>query len=332
MTNSGYPAAVQQALALAERGEVAGAYRLLSESMNQGNALAAAQLADWRLAGDPIRRDLGEARALYGRAAELGLHEVAAVHIAMLANGAGGSGREWRRALDLIAANASHDPHANRQHDLLANMAIDDAGDPLRRPLSAIAHESPRIERLAGFMSAAECRYVTDLAQDFLRPAVVIHPQTGRFVNDPVRRAHSAAFPFVMEDPVLHAINRRIAAATGTTYEQGEPLQVLSYQPGDEYRLHSDAIPGEPNQRTKTFLVTLGDDFSGGETDFPRIPARFRGGMGDAILFDNVTPDGRPDERTWHAGLPVTGGRKLILSKWIRATPLDLSGPPGRPF
>ena len=25
-------------------------------------------------------------------------------------------------------------------------------------------------------------------------------------------------------------------------------------------------------------------------------------------------------------------GRKLMLSKWLRARPLDLSGPPGRPF
>ena len=34
----------------------------------------------------------------------------------------------------------------------------------------------------------------------------------------------------------------------------------------------------------------------------------------------------------WHAGLPVTRGRKLMLSKWIRDKPLDLAGPPGRPF
>ena len=324
--------AVERALAQAQRGAVAEAYRMLVAAIAQGDAQAALLLADWRLAGDPIRRDLGEARAFYGRAAELGLDEAAPVHIALLANGAGGSGRDWRRALDLLAARAATDPQAQRQCDLLAAMRIDDAGDPLDPAQRIAEHDLPRIERLPGFLTAAECRYVIDLALPLLQPAVVVHPQSGKFIRDPVRRAHSAAFPFVIEDPVLHALNRRIAAATGTNYEQGEPLQVLSYNAGDEYKLHSDAIAGEPNQRVCTVLVTLADDFSGGETDFPRAGVRLRGKVGDAIDFANVTPDGRPDERAWHAGLPVTRGRKLILSKWIRAAPLDLSGPPGKPF
>lgn len=326
------PATVERALALAQRGAVTEAYRLLLAAMAQGDAQAAMQLADWRLAGDPIRRDLGEARTLYGTAAELGLDAAAPVHIALLASGAGGSGREWRRALDLLAARVETDPQARRQCDLLAAMRIDGAGNPLASAQRIAAHDHPRIDRLPGFLTLAECHYLIDLALPLLQPAVVIHPQTGQFIRDPVRRAQSAAFPFVIEDPVLHALNRRIAAATGTRWEQGEPLQVLSYDPGDEYKLHSDAIAGEPNQRVQTFLVALSDDFEGGETDFPRAGVRLRGQPGDAIRFDNVTADGRPDERAWHTGRPVTRGRKLILSKWIRQAPLDLSGPPGRPL
>jgi prolyl 4-hydroxylase len=332
MTARHDPATVERALALAQRGAVAEAYRMLAAAVERGDARAAAQLADWRLTGDPIRRDLGEARTLYGRAAELGLDEVAPVHIAMLASGAGGSGREWRRALDLLAARAANDALARRQCELLAEMRIDAEGDPVSLPPTLAVHPRPRIEGLPSFLTQAECRYLIDLAAPRLEPAVVIHPQSGQYVRDPVRRAHSAAFPFVVEDPVIHAINRRIAAATGTRYDQGEPAQVLAYDPGDEYKLHSDALAHDPNQRVTTLLVALNGDYQGGETDFPRLGVRWRGQPGDALRFDSVTSDGRPDGLAWHAGLPVTRGRKLILSKWIRAAPLDLSGPPGRPF
>lgn len=332
MASPGNTSVVVRAESIAQRGAVDEAYRLLVAAMGSGDALATARLAEWRLAGDFIRRDLGEARTLYGKAAELGLDAAAPVHIALLANGAGGTGRDWRRALDLLSARAATNPLARRQFELLGMMSIDEQGDPLTTDQPIIEHERPRIERLAGFMTSAECRYLIDLALPGLQPAVVIHPRTGRFIIDPLRSAQSAAFPFIAEDPVLHALNRRIAAATGTRYAQGEPLQVLSYNPGDEYKLHSDALMNEPNQRTQTLLVALSDDYDGGETDFPRIGVRLRGQAGDALRFHNVVADGQPDELAWHAGLPVSRGHKLILSKWIRARPLDLSGPQGRPF
>ena len=128
------------------------------------------------------------------------------------------------------------------------------------------------------------------------------------------------------------AINRRIAAATGTRYEQGEPLQVLSYQSGQEYKLHSDALPGGDNQRVATFLVTLSDGFVGGATSFPRLSLELTGKPGDGLHFVNTDSAGRPEPAMWHAGMPVSQGRKLMLSKWIRERPLDLAGPPGRPF
>jgi len=52
----------------------------------------------------------------------------------------------------------------------------------------------------------------------------------------------------------------------------------------------------------------------------------------EALLFGNVDASGQPDVRMWHAGKQVLSGRKLLLSKWIRANALDLSGPPDRPF
>lgn len=321
-----------RAVALAQRGRVAEAFQLLTQSVASGDAIAAATLADWRMAGDPIRRDLGLARELYGRAAELGLLEAEPIHIALLANGAGGSGRNWTEALARLSNLARRDPLARRQRDLLSAMDLDIAGDPVSLPQPISLCQTPNIIRIPGILSPSECRYLVDRALPQLQPAVVIHPQTGQPIRDPVRVARFAAFPFVHEDPVIHAINRRIAAVTGTSCEQGEPLQVLCYEPGEEYKLHSDALPPGGNQRILTFLAWLSTDFIGGETEFPRADLRFRGELGDGLRFSNVLADGQPDPAAWHAGLPVTRGRKLLLSKWIREKPLDLSGPPGRPF
>lgn len=323
---------VAQAMASAQRGDVVGAARLLEAAARDGEGEAALTLADWRMAGDPIRRDLALARQCYGRAAELGIAVAQPIHIALLANGAGGIGRRWQEALERLGQEARRDPAARAEHEIIAAMHLDPEGDPATLPPPATLNQAPLIRTFAGFLSPAECRYLTRLAGPHLQPSVVIDPQTGRMIQHPIRTADSAGFPFVSEGPALHAINRRIAAATGTDYAQGEPVQILSYAPGQQYRLHSDAIAGEANQRSVTLLVCLEDGFAGGETIFPRLGIAWRGKAGDAIAFANIDVDGRPDPLAWHAGNPVTSGRKVILSKWIRANPLDLSGPPGRPL
>jgi prolyl 4-hydroxylase len=319
-------------MTLVQRGMVREGHALLERAAAAGDGLAAATLADWRLSGQIIRRDLAVARAFYGRAADLGVDEAGPVHIALLANGAGGSGRRWNEALALLEKRAAADAWSERQVQLLRAMALTETGDPPHPPARSVRNENPRLGGFSAFLSVAESRYLIDLAEPRLQPSVVIHPQTGQMMRDPIRSAKAAGFPFVLEDPVLHAINRRIAAATGTAYEQGEPLQVLRYDPGDEYKLHLDTLPSGDNQRIVTFLVALNTDFEGGETSFPELDLQWRGASGEGLQFDNVTANGQAEPRVRHAGRPVTHGTKYLLSKWIRARPLDLSGPPGRPL
>lgn len=326
------PNPIDRAMALAAHGSVVPAYRLLEQAMAQGDGLAAATLAEWRMAGQLVRRDIGLARDLFGRAAALGLREALPMHIALLASGAGGKGRDWGRALDLLAQAAALDPRAARQIALLEGLALTEAGDPASLPALEPLNDLPFVARVPGFLDVEECRYLVELAQPYLQPSVVVDPVSQRFVTDPVRIARSAGFPFVLENPLLHALNRRIAALTRTCYEQGEPLQVLSYRANEQYKLHSDVLPGPVNQRILTVLVTLADDFTGGETAFPDLALKWRGAVGEALVFANVDARGQPVPTARHAGNPVGRGTKTILSKWIRQAPLDISGPPGRPL
>lgn len=325
------PTASERAARLAAGGAVAEGYRLLERAVAGGDGLAAATLADWRMTGHWVRRDIAAAQALYGQALELGLEAAAGPYLALLASGPAGAPRDWPGALALLTTR-SGDRVARRQAGLLEAMQLDPEGDPMQPPRPRALHDRPWIATVERLLSHAECDYLIEAASPRLRPSEVVDPRSGALVRDPVRTARSAAFPLVLEDPVVHAINRRIAAATATGWAQGEPVQVLCYRPGEEYKLHSDALPPGFSQRTVTVLVALNRDYEGGETRFPAIDFAWRGQIGDALVFRNVDPAGAPEPAARHAGSPVRGGTKFLLSRWIREAPLDLAGPPGRPF
>jgi prolyl 4-hydroxylase len=161
------------------------------------------------------------------------------------------------------------------------------------------------------------------MAEPRLKPALIFHEGERRFIADPVRDSDAAGFPLVFEWPTIHALNRRFAAVSGTDITSGETLQVLRYRPGQQYRAHLDAIPGMANQRHLTLLTWLNDAYEGGETLFTELCIAERGRTGDALLFANALPDGRPDPATRHVGSPVTSGIKLLASRWIRQRPPD---------
>jgi prolyl 4-hydroxylase len=141
---------------------------------------------------------------------------------------------------------------------------------------------------------------------------------SGESVTDAIRTSDGATIHWLIEDPATHALNRRLAALSGTLVEQGEPLYILRYQPGQQYRPHTDWLPGA-NPRVLTALVYLNDGYEGGETEFVKAGLRVRGRKGDVLIFRSQGPDGGLDPLSEHAGLPVTNGTKYLASRWIRA-------------
>lgn len=313
--NQGNPLA--QIGALLEAKRPADAARALIAGAARGEPAALAELAHWRIAGNIVRRDLAAARALLGRAGAAGDIAAALLHSSFLASGTGGPD-DWTGALAALRSLAPVEPKAAAQLRLIDAMDMDEAGFPRHLPEPRILSASPHVASAGAFVTPAECAYLIALGSPSLAPSLVADPGTGRMVPHPVRRSEAAMFGVFAEDLVVNAINRRIAAFSGTALLQGEPLQLLRYRPGDEYRPHMDALPAEPNQRIMTVLLYLSAGYEGGETCFPRAGLSFRGEPGDALLFRNTSPDGRPDESAIHAGLPVTRGVKLIASRWIR--------------
>jgi prolyl 4-hydroxylase len=304
--------------ALLEAGQAPEAARRLTLAAAAGEAEAMAALARWRVKGDVVRRDLAAARALFARAGAAGNAAAALIHAYFLASGTGGAA-DWPGAVAAVRKLAGRHEAADRQLALLDKMTLNAEGTPPAPPDARTLSGSPCVLAAANFATAAECEHLLRVVEAEFRPSVVIDPDSGRLVPHPVRTSDGAFVGVFAEDLVVNALNRRIAALSGTRFDQGETLQLLRYAPGAQYRAHFDALAGDANQRVATVLVYLTDDYEGGETQFVRTGLAYRGRTGDALLFRNVDAAGRPDPMALHAGLPVTRGVKIIASRWIRS-------------
>jgi prolyl 4-hydroxylase len=278
----------------------------------------------WRLTGDVLPRDLPAARMAFRRSGALGHGEARMIDIALTANGSGAPA-DWAEAMRLLsAAVAADDPHANQLRLLLSAMSVDERGEPIRLPEIDDLVRDGSIRRARAFMTPDECAHVARSAADLLAPSHVMDPRTGRAIPHPIRTSDAAVIGPVREDPVIRAINMRIARISGTAVMQGEALTVLRYSPGQQFKLHSDILPHVRNQRVATVIVYLNEGFAGGETVFPHHNLTIVPKGGDAVIFDNVDATGRPLDSARHAGVAPRSGVKWIATRWIRARPFDV--------
>eukprot|EP00899_Mesostigma_viride_P022233 jgi/Mesvir1/3194/Mv16347-RA.2 len=212
----------------------------------------------------------------------------------------------------------------------------------------------PRAYRVANLLTRAECEYLKELARPQLKRARVTTHEGGAEAVDAVRTSLSMFVTGMMEsNPVVMAVDKRVAVLTQIPAEHQEAMQVLKYEFGQYYHTHRDFFkplpdmgpgdhPGTPGQqRIVTVLMYLSDVAKGGETHFPlAVPmpgyneTATCGGeaqktgvsvipkMGDAIMILNRKEDETMDPKSSHAGCPVLAGEKWVIAKWIRDGPL----------
>jgi prolyl 4-hydroxylase len=307
---------LQQAVQLSVAGRNAEAMLIVTQLAAQNQPQAMAMLAEMKWRGGIVPQDPPAARELYRRAAALGHKQSGELSTNLLANGVAGP-RDWPGALARLRAEARNDPRRKNALALLDKMALTDEGDPVRLAAAETLSERPDVRRIERLFTAAECDYLRQLAEPEYLPSVV-NDAMGREVRDPIRTSDGATIHWLIEDPAVHALNRRLAAASGTAFEQGEATLILRYRGGQEYKPHFDFVRSEHNQRFKTVLVYLNHDYKGGETVFPEIGLKVRGRKGDALIFTSALPDRTVDPLSKHAGMPVSGGIKYLCTKWIR--------------
>jgi prolyl 4-hydroxylase len=129
-------------------------------------------------------------------------------------------------------------------------------------------------------------------------------------------------------DPVVGAVDAKLADLLGLPLDASEPIQGQRYAPGQEFKAHTDTFePGgfdfyrhtaETGQRTWTAMIYLNEPEEGGATRFKTIGKTIQPETGKLLAWNNLLADGRPNPATLHQGMKVRRGTKYIITKWFR--------------
>ena len=198
-----------------------------------------------------------------------------------------------------------------------------DGGDKWVRVLQQ--RSAPDLIEFEGLLSDAECDALMQAAKPRLSRSLTVDVQTGGHEIHPDRSSQGMFFERA-ENPLVAAIETRIAKILQWPATYGENLQILRYPPGAQYLPHYDYFdPAQAGtvellkrggQRVATLIMYLHEPDSGGATIFPDIGLAIAPRRGNAVFFSYAAPEA--STLTLHGGEPVTIGEKWIATKWLR--------------
>ena len=194
------------------------------------------------------------------------------------------------------------------------------------RQVSVLANlMHPRVVLLGNVLGADECAELIEAARGRLRRSATFNAATGENEAHQSRTSDGTYFPTGMT-PLVARVEQRIADLLGWPLDHAEPLQVLHYGPGAEYKPHYDyfdpagagaeAALRHGGQRVATLVTYLNTPLRGGATTFPDAGLECAAVQGNAVFFSYDRP--HPCTRTLHAGAPVIEGEKWVLTRWLR--------------
>ncbi|KAF2737854.1 hypothetical protein EJ04DRAFT_87502 [Polyplosphaeria fusca] len=199
-----------------------------------------------------------------------------------------------------------------------------------------IFSRDPLVIYIQNFLSASEAAHVVSISEPLFSPSTV-WTEDKETLNEDVRRSDKAKLP---RDDVVLCIEERARAFQGWRKDVFiERLWSQRYGVGGHYRHHYDwGTGGSGSGRVSSFLVYLEAGCTGGGTEFPRLRGdggdgwceflecgegegeregvTFRPIAGNAVFWENLRADGSGYEESWHAGLPVTSGKKIGMNIW----------------
>jgi hypothetical protein len=336
---------MQDALSLAAQHDHAGrhddAINALARATQGGDLEAMAELGKRLVVGDRAPLLPQDGAGLLVDAARAG-HAEAACRLAVLTALGAHVKQSWNDALALLAFAAERGAQAARgQLEVLSGFAPSGGDRDWREiaarldmklwataPAGTTLCANPLVRVFPEFVTDAVCDWLIAQARPSLQRALIYDPVGGQDIADHMRTNSAAGFDLMHADLVHIAVQTRMSAATRVPVDQMEGPTILHYAPGEEITNHYDFVnPRIPNyreeierrgQRIITFLVYLNDDYEGGETDFPELGLRYRGGRRNGLFFTNALPNGEPDLRMVHAGLPPKDKEKWLMSQFIR--------------
>jgi prolyl 4-hydroxylase len=190
--------------------------------------------------------------------------------------------------------------------------------------LRVVETEKLQLYTLDDCLGEDECNALIEVISLRLRPSTVTLTGTDKHF-----RTSRTCDLSELKDPLVAMIDEKIARTLGIRRAYAEANQAQRYDVGQQFKAHTDyfepgteefaTFGGDAGNRTWTVMIYLNEGIKGGGTHFFAIDRTFEPKRGQAVIWNNLYPDGQPNPDTLHAGMPVTQGHKIIITLWFRA-------------
>ena len=185
-----------------------------------------------------------------------------------------------------------------------------------------------KIYEFDNLLSVDECNMIIDMAKPNLERSTLLS-------EDKYQSSRTSTQVFLeTTNQLLEKINNIVYSYLQIPVEHYEDLQVVNYKSTQRYDAHYDAcdpdeeickedIKNMGSLRYATFIIYLNDNFTGGETEFPKHNFKAKPKIGKGVLFFNLNDNNTyRRDNSFHGGLPPIVGEKWMCNKWIRLKPI----------
>lgn len=199
------------------------------------------------------------------------------------------------------------------------------------------------IIRVPTFLNKDDCKRLINLVAEKADKSIHLDFASGKAnPHGAIRNSNTRVISPTCEYILEHLI--RIADILCTPETHAEPVNLIHYDQGGYFEQHLDAYSEihfamaeygssdrltdliSAGNRTWTAMIFLNENFSGGETVFPRLGINLIPREGDLICWKN-TVDSNPILTSLHSGAKVTDGSKFVAVIPFRERPCSQEDP-----
>jgi len=177
-------------------------------------------------------------------------------------------------------------------------------------------------EIIEGIIKPEKCKEIINYISNNLKDSEIL---SGK--NYSIRNSQQTWIK--KDNELVKPIFNYISNKFGIPIENAEDLQIVRYLPGNYYNPHHDSCCDlhqncydfikRGGQRILTVLIYLNNEFTDGETFFPKLNKKYKPKTGDALVFYPLAKKtNKCHPLALHAGLPVTNGEKYVCNIWFR--------------
>ena len=172
-------------------------------------------------------------------------------------------------------------------------------------------YKEPRI--VNNFLTDRSCNYLIDISKNNLKPSMVDNHRLD--VN--LRNSFSHQLEELDSDETVVEIVKGLINHVNKNIKNIESPTITKYLPGGFYKPHFDSPLNVSKKRLYTVIISLNDDYIGGETYFPHLNKEYKLQKGDALIFHNFDTEHNITNLSLHGGRTIKSGEKWICNIWI---------------